>query len=53
MNVFPGDTVRTRFVPAFGGGARGDAMRAQAAERMRRAAQRGGQFPPRRGGGVP
>jgi len=53
VNVFPGDTVRTLFVPAFGGGARGDAMRAQAAERMRRAAQRGGQFPPRRGGGVP
>jgi serine/threonine protein kinase len=48
VNVLPGDTVRTLFVPAVGGGARGDSLRAQAAERLRRAAQRG-----RRGGGVP
>ena len=55
VNVFPGDTVRALFVPAVGGGPRGDAARAQ----LRRAMERGAQRPPpRRGdttgrGGVP
>ena len=51
LAVRAGDTVRVMFVPAEGGGGRGDSLRAAAAERLRRAQQairgRGG----RRGGG--
>jgi serine/threonine-protein kinase len=45
-----GDTVRVTFLPAEGGGARGDSMRARLLENIRRA--RGGRGGPGRGGGA-